>query len=153
MAFETVLAEMAAAARDDIARLLMAASRAVAAEALAELDPEGASGVRIAHVPVIASLDPEGTRIVDLATRIGHTRQAVAALVRDLEASGHVVTSPDPTDGRATRVSLTARGADLCAAATDLMHARERALRAEHGDGAGESLRIVLRAMAGEEPA
>ena len=150
MAFEQVLAEMAAAARDDIARLLMAASRAVSAEALRELDPEGVSGVRVAHVPVIASLDADGTRIVDLATRIGHTRQAVAALVRDLETSGHVTTVPDPADGRATRVRLTAAGADLCDRATALMRSREEALRAAHGEAAVDSLREVLRAMAGE---
>jgi DNA-binding MarR family transcriptional regulator len=148
MTYEAELAAFAAAIDQDIARLLMAASSAVNARALASLDPDGTSGVRVAHVPVIASLDPHGSRVADLAARIGHTRQSVAALVRDLERAGVVMLEPDPTDRRATLVTLTADGAALCARATEMMRAAEHAWRDEFGDATVDSLRATLRRLA-----
>lgn len=150
MPYEAELSAFSEATREDLARLLMAASTAVNTTALAALDPDGTSGVRVAHIPVIAALDTQGSRVADLAQRIGHTRQSVAALVKDLESAGVVTLEPDPSDGRATLVHLTAAGAAFCARATALMHGAEQAWRAEHGDEAVETTRQTLKRLAGE---
>lgn len=150
MAYEAELSAFAEATHDDLARLLMAASTVVNARSLAAIDPDGTSGVRLAHVPVIAALEARGSRVSDLAPRIGHTRQSVAALVDDLEAAGIVELAPDPTDRRATLVRLSADGAAFCARATAMMQDAEQSWRAEHGDAAIVNLRSTLRSLAGE---
>ena len=112
------LEAFARAAEDDVGRLLMAASRAVNASVLDLIDPTASSGVRLAHVPLIAVLDPRGSRFKDLATKLGITRQAVAALVKDLVAAGIVHVQDDASDKRAARVLLTDAGAQFCLNAT-----------------------------------
>src|SRR6187399_1587458 len=67
MAVEEDLADFSAGVSADLGRLLVLASAVVNERVIADLDPTGASGVRLAHVPLIAALDPEGTRMVDLA--------------------------------------------------------------------------------------
>lgn len=151
MQYEEQLAAFAAAAEQDLARLLMSASRALNSRTLAQIDPEGGSGVRVAHVPVIAALDGAGTRVVDLARRVGHTRQAVAALVRDLEAAGMVEVAQDPEDRRASRVVLTAAGAAFCARATAVLVEREARWRLQWGEARVEDLRTMLRELAQED--
>ena len=150
MSVEEALAEFAQASRDDLARLLMAASRAVNDGTLAALDPDGTSGVRLAHVPVIAVLDAHGTRIGDIAERIGVTRQAAAQLVGDLEEAGVVASAPDPVDRRATRVVLTEHGAQFCEGATQILRARERAWVEARGAESLARLKADLRGLAGE---
>ncbi|WP_062385637.1 MarR family winged helix-turn-helix transcriptional regulator [Demequina iriomotensis] len=149
MTYEAELAAFAAAAHDDLGRLLVEAARAVTDDALARIDPDGASGVRAAHVPVIAALDAGGSRVADLAPRIGHTRQAVAALVRDLEAAGIVAVRPDPADRRASLVALTEAGAAFCARATEVMRGRELEWREAWGDQPVDALRAGLARLAG----
>ncbi|MCR9243698.1 MAG: MarR family transcriptional regulator [bacterium] len=52
----------------------------------------------------------EGTRITELASKLGVSKQAVGQLVDDLEAMGIVQRAADPADGRAKRVHFTAAG-------------------------------------------
>jgi DNA-binding MarR family transcriptional regulator len=147
---DDALARFAAAMGDDISRLLLAASRTLNNDALAAIDPDHSSGVRLAHVPLIAALDGRGTRLVDLAARMGVTRQAVAALARDLEASGHVSINPDPQDHRAQRVVLTDKGIELCERAADYLESRERLLREIHGETTVDEFKALLRDLAKE---
>jgi len=148
---EDALRAFAEASKDDLSRLLMAASRSVNEAVLSEIDPSGQSGVRLAHVPVIAVLDAGGTHIGEIAERIGVTRQAVASLTKDLDAAGIVVCTQDPDDRRATIVRLTERGAGFCELAVAIMARRERELRAALGDDAVVELRQSLRFLAGEQ--
>lgn len=143
------LLRFASIASNDLATLLMAASRTVNDQALAAIDPQGTSGVRGAHVPLIAALDPGGVRLVTLAARMGISRQAVAALVRDLNASGITEVVADPSDGRAQLVRLTDLGDDFCRRAADYLESRERRWRREQGDESIATVRRVLRALAG----
>jgi DNA-binding MarR family transcriptional regulator len=142
---DQALLDFAQASREDISRLLMSAAHAVNAEAIAAIDPTGESGVRLAHVPLIAALDPGGTRIGDLADRMGVTRQAVAQLAKDLERAGQVTVAKDPSDARATLVCLNESGALLCAKASAHMREQELRWRALHGDEAVESFKRMLR--------
>lgn len=148
MSVDDALLEFQQATRDDVATLLMRASRAVNEATLAELDPAGESGVRLAHVPVIAALEAGGSRLVDLASRVGVTRQATAALVRDLERAGIVTTRPDHDDRRATRVFLTEAGAAFCRRAVAYVRAREASIAREIGEADIATVRAVLGRLA-----
>lgn len=148
MSADDVLAQFRDAAGDDLATLLMGASRAVSAAVLAELDPRGESGVRLAHVPVIAVLDGGGSRLVDLAHGIGITRQATTALVRDLEQAGIVATTEDPRDRRATLVHLTDAGVAFCQQVLRVLERRERELASRIGAESLAELKATLRSLA-----
>jgi DNA-binding MarR family transcriptional regulator len=145
---DDALLRFADATHQDLARLLLAASRSVNAQALAAIDPDGTSGVRPAHVPVIASLDADGTRLVTIAARLDISRQGVAGLVRDLTAAGVVTVAPDPADARAQRVTLTPKGADFCTRAADYLEQREREWRHEHGERTLAIVRDFLTRLA-----
>src|SRR5690349_1641336 len=64
--------------------------------------------------PSIANLFPhialEGTRVSDLATRLGISKQAVSKLVAELAGDGLVALLPDPLDARARLVRFTDEG-------------------------------------------
>lgn len=122
------------ASNHDLATMLMAASRVVNARALAKLDPDGSSGLRLAHLPVIAALESSGVRMGEIAQRIGVTRQAAAALCKDLDAAGIVDCVPDPQDARAILVTLTASGVALCARATVALQELEKDFAALVGE-------------------
>lgn len=143
-----VLAQFREAATSDLVTLLGAATRSVSAAVLAEIDPTGQSGVRLAHVPVIAALDAGGSRVSDLAPAVGITRQGTSALVRDLEKVGIVVTAPDPQDRRATIVRLTDAGLDFCHRALRTLARREATLAETLGEERLSSLKATLRELA-----
>jgi DNA-binding MarR family transcriptional regulator len=90
--------------------LLTAAGQRLSAELDAALQAAGFPDLRSAHAPVFMAIDPEGTRITELALRTRMTKQAVGELVRYLADRGYLTVGPDPDDGRARRVSLTAAG-------------------------------------------
>lgn len=140
------LSELAAASRDDLGLLLTAASRTVNA-AIARRVADAGHPIRLAHFPVFSGLEAGGTRISALAEHAGHSRQAMSALVKEVEAFGYVTTAPDPADRRATIVRLTERGVAFCrdvvAASRDLTHAYAERL----GPDALDTLRDSLRAL------
>lgn len=142
------LLRFAAIAHDDLATLLMAASRTVNDQALNAIDPRGTSGIRSAHVPLIAALDPGGTRLVTLAARMRISRQAVAALVRDLTAARVTRVIDDPSDGRAQLVQLTDQGEEFCRRAADYLQERETQWRRKFGDANIAAVREILSALA-----
>lgn len=70
----------------------------------------GFTDLRAAHAPVFMAIRVEGSRTTELATRTQMSKQAMGELVRYLKECGYVDVRPDPADGRARLVSLTARG-------------------------------------------
>jgi DNA-binding MarR family transcriptional regulator len=66
--------------------------------------------VRASHTTLFPHIELEGTRLVDLAQRVGTSKQAVGQLVTELEAMGVLTREPDPDDGRAKRVCFTPAG-------------------------------------------
>jgi DNA-binding MarR family transcriptional regulator len=76
---------------------------------------------------VLILVDTGGTTIGELARRAGVTKQSMAEAVAALDDRGLVRREPDPNDGRAKRVVLTAAGWDAVrrgqAVAADI-HAR-----------------------------
>jgi DNA-binding MarR family transcriptional regulator len=81
----------------------------------AELASRGATldsvaGIRPAHLQVFGTIKAEGSRLTDLATWSNMSLSSMAELVDDLERLGYLERRPDPRDGRAKLVCLTATG-------------------------------------------
>lgn len=55
-------------------------------------------------------IDVDGTRSIDLARRMGVTKQAVARMVNELEEEGLLCRHADDADGRASLVKFTEAG-------------------------------------------
>ncbi len=95
--------------RASMGQLLLRSARLFNERAIGRLQrtrPEA----RVAHTQLYPHIDLEGTRLVELARRVGTSKQAVGQLVGELEALGVVRREPDPADARAKRVCFTARG-------------------------------------------
>lgn len=145
------LREFAAASGDSATHLLTRASTLMMTALLERLSARGHSPVRLAHLAVFAGLDPEGTRISALAARAGISRQAMSVLVHDLEASGYVRSTPDPSDRRATVVELDARGAEFCRAAVVVSAELDAAVAAAVGGDELARIRTALRTVIGPD--
>ena len=71
---------------------------------------EGFGEVRASYGSILVPLfEEDGLRMGELAARAGLSKQTMTTMVRLLERDGLVSRAPDPADGRATLVSLTAR--------------------------------------------
>jgi DNA-binding MarR family transcriptional regulator len=77
---------------------------------LAGLRDAGVTDMRPKYNAVLRYLDEDGTRASVLAERSGLTRQALAQIIDELEATGYVSRRPDPSDRRAKLVVYTERG-------------------------------------------
>ncbi|WP_433160608.1 MarR family winged helix-turn-helix transcriptional regulator [Kribbella sp. CA-247076] len=99
---------------------------------------------------VLRTLSAGPTSISGLAERLEITKQGASQIVDDMERRGYVERRPDPADARARLLHLTARGEAALTAARRFHQAYERKLRRQFGDGAIDSVREVLTAMAGE---
>lgn len=63
--------------------------------------------------PLLFAIHDEPARVTDLADRVHTDVSVVSRQVRHLETLGLVTKVPDPDDGRASLVDLTAEGSDL----------------------------------------
>src|SRR5919197_846629 len=135
-----------------IARLLLAAHRALGGELLEGLSERGYPDVRPGHAALFMTIDRRtGTRLTELAKRARMTKQGMMLLVDELEERGYVRRVPDPEDGRAKVVRLTARGRNYVAEARRAMAAVESRARRELGDRRYEALRSSLGTLIGAE--
>lgn len=143
--YEDALDEFAGLRRDDLGKLLLDAASAITALALAELAAQGHPLVHGSHIAVFSGLEPTGTNISTLADRAGVSRQAMAALVKEVEHIGYVTTRPDPDDRRAVRVELTADGARFCRDAAAVSRRITARWESTFGADRLETLRSQLR--------
>lgn len=90
--------------------LLRRTSQAMVAELVERLHSAGYPDHTPAHHPIFENIDPKGTRLTDLGARTGLTHQSIGELIDGLERRGYVERVPDPSDGRARLVRLTAKG-------------------------------------------
>jgi DNA-binding MarR family transcriptional regulator len=97
------------AKRHSWAERLFRASRRVNEYALSTLASEGLD-IRVSHTTLFPHIDYEGTRLVELAARVGTSKQAVGQLVDDLERQKVLERIPDPSDGRAKLIRFSRRG-------------------------------------------
>jgi DNA-binding MarR family transcriptional regulator len=103
-------AELERAKHASWAQLLMRCARLVNERGLGRVRDRFGVPVRPAHTTLLPHIDLEGTRLVELARRVGTSKQAVGQLVSELEAMEVLTREPDPDDGRAKRVCFTPRG-------------------------------------------
>lgn len=97
---------------------------------------------------VLAHLGPSGISQAVLTERMGLSKQAVQQLVDQLEAQGVVDRVPDPADGRAKRIVLTALGLADFAERNRVKRAIEQQYREKLGAEAFEALQTALAKLA-----
>lgn len=97
--------------------LMYVASRSLEARAYDAVVAAGTSDITPSQTRLMAQIDPDGTRVVTLAARARTTKQSAAFLVDQLERAGYVERVPDPADGRAKLVRLTAHAREVGVAA------------------------------------
>jgi DNA-binding MarR family transcriptional regulator len=147
---DEVLREFARSTDTDIGRLLADASRAINVDVMARLAHSGHASIRPSHLAVFAGLEPGGSQITRLAQHAGVSRQALSALVREVEILGYVRTSPDPQDRRAVLVELTELGVEFCLAAISISADVTREIGERWGSEAMDATRARLRSLAGD---
>ena len=134
-----------------VARMLQDAYRALDVELEAALEDRGASEVTPTQARALLLVDRTGTRLTELAVRAGVTKQAMMQMVDELQAAGHLRRTPDPTDGRAKMVRLTARGLRQRATARQALAAVEARIRRRLGSRRYDALRLLLEELTVEE--
>lgn len=107
--------------------LMFIAARAAADRIFRAMQHAGFDDVTIAQARLMMGVDPDGTRISVLAARGQIAKQTATSLVDKLERAGYVERVPDPSDGRATLVRMTARAES----ALPLARAEEDRIEAE----------------------
>ena len=101
---------MAHATRDNLGYLLAKASQRWNEQLQAGFAAAGFPEVRASYGSVlIPLLEEDGLRMGEIARRARLSKQTMTTMVRLCERDGLVERRPDPDDGRATRVHLTAK--------------------------------------------
>ena len=91
-------------------QLLFKAARVLNESAIDRVRSRTNKPIRVAHTTLLPHIDLEGTRLTDLASRLGVTKQAAGQLVDELVEMGMLERAPDPADARAKLVRFTKRG-------------------------------------------
>jgi DNA-binding MarR family transcriptional regulator len=132
----------------DITRLLLEARRELASALDADLAERGYPDLRPGHAALFLAVDRRsGSRITDLADQSRLTKQAMMAMVDDLEERGYVRRVPDPADARAKLVRLTAHGRRAAAECRRAIQALEQRTRRALGDRTYDVLRDALEVL------
>jgi DNA-binding MarR family transcriptional regulator len=97
--------------RYGIGRLLLLARRDFIARLAIKMNGE-ADSIMLSRGRLLPCINVNGTRSVDLARRMGVTKQAVARMVRELEDEGLLTREAVDADGQAALVRFTAKGLD-----------------------------------------
>jgi DNA-binding MarR family transcriptional regulator len=124
--------------------LLFIPYRAMESRVFAALAAAGFDDFTPAQARVMQRIGPDGTRLTDLAEAAQVTKQTASFLVDQLEKSGYVRRTPDPTDARARRVRIAERGAAAQPAAAAVVAEVEAEWRAHLGERRWAQLREAL---------
>jgi DNA-binding MarR family transcriptional regulator len=133
--------------RASMGQLLLRAARLFNERAIARVQ-RSHPRARIAHTLLYPHIDLEGTRLVELARRVGTSKQAVGQLVGELEGLGVVRREPDPDDARARLVRFTPRGRRALLHGLGVLRATEAELARRLGRARLRRLRADLAALA-----
>jgi DNA-binding MarR family transcriptional regulator len=132
-----------------LAHLLRIPYQALVGELHERLAGEGYGDLRPVHSGLLAHLSDEGRRPTELAERAQLTKQMAGYLIDALEGRGYVERVPDPTDGRAKLVRLTARGQAAGQAARRIIMQIEEEWAAAAGRAEMAELRSRLEELIG----
>lgn len=131
----------------NLAILLREPFLAFIAELFRRLQQAGYGDLRISHLVVFQHVDPAGSRLTELAAKAQMTKPSMAYLVEYLEGAGYLERRPDPSDGRARLVHLTARGWKQIEDALDIIAAMEAELGTAMPPGHLSTLRELLLSL------
>ncbi len=120
---------------------------AFTAELLRRLHLAGYDDLRFSHLVVFQHIDPAGSRITELAAKAQMTKPSMGYLVRYLEQTGYVEREPDPTDGRAQLIQLTARGWQQIEDALNILADMESEVSTHLPTGGIQALRDLLHEL------
>ena len=110
MATRARLQALQASRRHGIGRLLLVTRRDFLDRLAQKMNGEDNATVLLARGRLVPYIDIDGTRSVELARRVGVTKQAIGRLVRELEEDGLLTREADDADGRAFLVKFTDAG-------------------------------------------
>ncbi len=130
--------------RPNIGILLRDPYQEVVRRVSADLAAAGFDDVRPAHTAVFQHIETGGSRLTDLAARAQITKQSMGYLVDELEHRGYLERRPDPSDRRATLISLSERGWEEVRAALAIIAAIEEEWTSRLGDQRMRHLRESL---------
>ena len=147
MITKTQLKILREARRYGIGRLLLLARRDFITRLAARMNREGDMSM-YARGRLLPYIDIEGTRSIDLARRMGVTKQAVARMVKELEEEGLLSRETDDADGRASLVKFTDAGFDYMTQMHKVITQIEREYERAFGQEKMEQVREVLSAIA-----
>jgi DNA-binding MarR family transcriptional regulator len=100
-----------------------------------------------AQARVMQRIGPGGTRLTELAESAQVTKQTASHLVDQLERTGYVRRTPDPTDARARLVRLAERGTAAQPVAATVVAEVEAEWRAHLGERRWRQLRETLTSL------
>jgi DNA-binding MarR family transcriptional regulator len=109
---------------------------------------DGYDDLNPAHVSLFRYEGLDGRRPTQLAESMQITKQSINDLLRHLERCGYLHCRPDPEDGRARLVRLTARGRQLDAAVRVHAAAAELELARELGEESFREFYLLLQKIA-----
>ncbi|MGY1752428.1 MarR family winged helix-turn-helix transcriptional regulator [Blastococcus sp. SYSU D01042] len=131
----------------NIGVLLFVAHRAMENRIFAALAEAGFDDFTLAQARVMQRIGPEGTRLTELAEAAQVTKQTASHLVDQLERTGYVRRTPDPSDARARLVRLAERGTAAQPVAAAVVAEVEAEWRAHLGERRWRQLREALAAL------
>jgi DNA-binding MarR family transcriptional regulator len=136
--------------RAPLIRLLDVAFDDFSDEVYKRVEAAGIRDIRPGHGCVFGNIEPEGSRLTELAERARMTKQSVGEMASDLERRGYVERVPDPSDGRAKIIRLTARGREVQALGRRVIDDVEREWAERYGEERLAALREALEAITAE---
>jgi DNA-binding MarR family transcriptional regulator len=137
------------ATRDNLGYLLAKASQRWNEQLQEGFADAGFPEVRASYGSVlIPLLEEDGLRMGEIARRARLTKQTMTTMVRLCERDGLVERRPDPDDGRATLVHLTAKARHFHPAAERVLASLERQATGAIGERRLAGLRRSLKDLA-----
>jgi DNA-binding MarR family transcriptional regulator len=127
--------------------LLFIPYRALENRIFAALAEAGFDDFTLAQARVLQRLGPDGTRLTALAEAAQITKQTASHLVDQLERTGYVRRTPDPTDARARLVRAAARGLAAKPVADAVVAEVEAEWRTHLGERRWRQLRETLTSL------
>ena len=117
----------------------------------ARLAEEGYSEITPSHGLVFQYVAEGGSRITDLASSAGMTKQSMSALVYQLESYGYLKRKNDLQDARAVLFVFTARGQTLKNKGQQINYEFEKKWEQKLGAAQYEKFRDMLKQLATAE--
>ena len=108
---------------------------------------KGHPGLKMSHGTVLTLIGSKSAHIRDIAKIQAITKQAVSAIVKDLEGLGYVARKPDPDYPRQNLLLLTERGSQLIADSVDSVKEVELEFEAILGSRALGQLKSISKEL------